>query len=58
MGYTMMWSLFCSNLGFALLGRCLVSHFLPNTSYEEYIQQNILEPLGMRGTGFNHSHHR
>jgi CubicO group peptidase (beta-lactamase class C family) len=45
-----------SNLGFALLGRCLVPHFFPETSYEDYIQENILRPLGMSATGFNYSH--
>ncbi|CAI8016876.1 Putative beta-lactamase-like 1 [Geodia barretti] len=45
-----------SNLGFGLLGRCLVSHFFPETSYEDYLQENILRPLGMSGTGFNYSH--
>jgi CubicO group peptidase (beta-lactamase class C family) len=46
-----------SNLGFALLGRCLVSHFFPETSYEDYLQLHILDPLGMAGTGFTYSSH-
>ena len=32
-----------------------MSHFFPDSSYEDYIQENILRPLGMSSTGFNYS---
>ena len=43
----------CSNLGFALLGRCLVEHVFPGMTYEDYVIKNILQPLGLTNTGFN-----
>lgn len=49
-----LWSL-SSNLAFGLLGHCLVPHFYPNMTYEEYIEQNLLQPLGMSSTGFNYT---
>ena len=42
-----------SNLGLALLGHCLVEHFFPEMTYEEYVTLNILEPLELTNTGFN-----
>ena len=43
-----------SNLAYSLLGRLLVEEkFFPEMKYEEYVQQNILNPLGMKRTGFN-----
>ena len=42
-----------SNLGFALLGHCLVEHVFPGRSYEDYVEQNILTPLQLTNTGFN-----
>jgi CubicO group peptidase (beta-lactamase class C family) len=39
-----------SNLGFALLGRVVAA--VSGRSYEEYIQERILEPLGMTRTTF------
>ena len=44
---------FCSNLAFALIGRCLVEHFYPQMTYEQYVQENILDPLNLKSTGFN-----
>lgn len=40
-----------SNLGFALLGRLITEKVL-NTTFEKWIQQEILLPLGMKNTGF------
>lgn len=42
-----------SNLGFGLLGRCLVERVFPRMTYEDYVIKNILEPLQMTDTGFN-----
>jgi D-alanyl-D-alanine-carboxypeptidase/D-alanyl-D-alanine-endopeptidase len=43
-----------SNLGFALLGRALAhaanAHYSTNSSYEEWMQELILQPLGMNST--------
>ncbi|XP_065828848.1 putative beta-lactamase-like 1 [Oscarella lobularis] len=39
-----------SNLGFALLGNGLAAYL--NTTFEDYVQKNILEPLNMGQTGF------
>ena len=41
-----------SNLGFALLGRCLLEKFI-FTSFEDYVKKYILEPLKMTNTGFD-----
>ena len=46
-------SYFCSNLGFGLLGRCLVEHVFPGITYEEYVTKHILQPLQLDNTGFN-----
>jgi len=40
-----------SNLGYALLGRSITETLL-NTTFEKWIQQEILDPLGMNNTGF------
>lgn len=40
-----------SNLGYALLGRLLTERVL-NTTFETWIQEEILGPLGMKNTGF------
>lgn len=39
-----------SNLGFALLGRCL---FQDDMSFEDHVTKYILQPLGMSDTGFD-----
>ena len=41
-----------SNLGYALLGRELTAYAAPNLTFEEWVQGNILDPLGMKNTGF------
>jgi CubicO group peptidase (beta-lactamase class C family) len=41
-----------SNLGFGLLGRCLVEHTFPGMTYEDYVIKNILQPLQLTNTGF------
>ena len=41
-----------SNLGYALLGRELTAYAAPNLTFEEWVQENILGPLGMKNTGF------
>ena len=41
-----------SNLAYALLGRCVLQTLYPDVSYEDYINQTILAPLGMVNTGF------
>ena len=41
-----------SNLAYALLGRCVLQTLYPGVSYEGYINQTILTPLGMTNTGF------
>ena len=43
----------CSNLGFALLGQCLVEGVFPGMTYEDYVIKNILQPLQLTNTGFN-----
>jgi len=40
-----------TNLGFSLLGHVLEE--IAGVKYEDYIQENILDPLGMTNTGFN-----
>jgi len=40
-----------SNLGYALLGRSITETLL-NTTFEKWVQQEILDPLGMNNTGF------
>ena len=40
-----------SNLGFALLGRLITENLL-NTTFEKWVQGEILEPLKMNNTGF------
>jgi D-alanyl-D-alanine carboxypeptidase len=40
-----------SNLGFALLGEVIAR--VSGTPYAEYIQRNLLHPLGMTGSGFS-----
>eukprot|EP01133_Synstelium_polycarpum_P018349 gene18349-21955_t len=42
-----------SNLGFALLGRGLETQV--NSTYEEYVHENIFKPLGMMDTHFHKS---
>eukprot|EP01114_Cavostelium_apophysatum_P020307 TRINITY_DN676_c0_g1_i5.p1 TRINITY_DN676_c0_g1~~TRINITY_DN676_c0_g1_i5.p1 ORF type:complete len:515 (+),score=84.78 TRINITY_DN676_c0_g1_i5:227-1771(+) len=42
-----------SNLGFSLIGRILSELPQVNMLYEDYVTQNILQPLGMTSTGFN-----
>ncbi|CAI8001938.1 Putative beta-lactamase-like 1 [Geodia barretti] len=42
-----------SNLGFALLGQCLVEGVFPGMTYEDYVIKNILQPLQLTNTGFN-----
>ena len=44
-----------SNLAFSLLARVLTEYAQPNTTYEEWVTSNILEPLGMKNTGFNYT---
>ena len=41
-----------SNLAYALIGNCLVEHVYPGSTYEQYVQNFILTPLGMTQTGF------
>jgi CubicO group peptidase (beta-lactamase class C family) len=42
-----------SNLAYSLLGRILVEKvFYPGTTYEQYVRDYILMPLGMKNTGF------
>ena len=41
-----------SNLAYALIGNCLVEHFYSNLTYNQYVQNFILAPLGMTQTGF------
>ncbi|MDH5218457.1 MAG: beta-lactamase family protein, partial [Gammaproteobacteria bacterium] len=40
-----------SNLGYVLLG--MVIENVTGLSYKEYVQKNIIEPLGMKNTGFD-----
>jgi len=40
-----------SNLGFALLGRALEKR-TPGTTYEQYLQKNVFDPLNMTNAGF------
>lgn len=40
-----------SNLGYVLLGRSITETLL-NTTFEKWVQQEILDPLGMNNTGF------
>ena len=47
--------LFCSNLGYSLLGHCIVHHYDPLTTLEKYVESNILEPLFMANTGFDYT---
>ena len=35
-----------------LHGHCLVEHFFPKMTYEDYVENNILQPLQMKDTGF------
>lgn len=41
-----------SNLAYALLGRLLVGYYNKSTTYEDYIENNILKPLQLSDTGF------
>ena len=41
-----------SNLAYGLIGRLLTEAFFPSMSYEDYVEKNILQPLGMSNTGF------
>ena len=45
-----------SNLGYALLGR-LISEYVLNTTFEEWVQDEMLKPLGMNNTGFEITPH-
>ena len=47
--------LYCSNLAYALLGRCIVHHHDPLTTFERYVENNILKPLNMTSTGFDYT---
>src|SRR6201999_2620197 len=42
-----------NNGGYALLGH-VIEH-LTGLSYEAYLQQNLLQPLGLHDTGFEHT---
>lgn len=44
-----------SNLAYALIGNCLVEHFYPGCTFEQYVQKFILTPLGMTQTGFTYT---
>ena len=43
---------FYSNLAYSLIGNCLVEHFYPGWTFEQYVQKYILGPLRMTQTGF------
>ena len=45
--------MYYSNLAYALLGRCIVHHYDPSTTFEEYVEDNILKLLNMTSTGFD-----
>ena len=45
----------CSNLAYALLGRCIVHHYDSLTTFEKYVEDNILKPLNMTSTGFDYT---
>ena len=49
------YTIYYSNLAYSLLGRCLVQEFDPHTTFEKYVQQNILDPLNMTNTGFDYT---
>lgn len=44
-----------SNLGLALLGRAAAAAADGNSSYEAYVETEILGPMGMTSSGFNYS---
>ncbi|XP_065902491.1 putative beta-lactamase-like 1 [Dysidea avara] len=44
-----------SNLAYALLGRCLIQKLSSSTTYEKYVEKNIIEPLNMTSTGFEYT---
>jgi len=44
-----------SNLGYSLLARCIIEKYDPGTTYEKYVEKNILEPLNMTSTGFDYT---
>lgn len=41
----------CSNLGFALLGNALAEK-LTNMTFQMYVEEKIIKPLGLKNTGF------
>ena len=45
----------CSNLAFGLIGRLMADHYHKGVSFEKYVQRFILEPLGLKDTGFSYT---
>lgn len=50
-----LYTLYYSNLAYALLGRLLVRYHNKGMLYETYIQQEILDSLEMTNTGFDYT---
>ena len=48
-------NVFLSNLAYGLIGQLLTEAFFPTMTYEDYIEKNILQPLGMKNTGFTYT---
>ena len=44
-----------SNLAYSLLANCLIEKTHGSMQFEDYVQQFILQPLGMTNTGFEYT---